>query len=230
MLNYKSCYQTNETVNWIGGDSKEAYQQNLLTNYKELATNGWINASFTYKFNSLGFRCDEFNSNPSVMCLGCSITVGIGLPIETIWPELVSKQLNMRCINLGQGGSGPDTAFRLCYGYIDRVNPQIVVYMQPPPNRFELISAQWQKNISVHCTESIRKQLFKIWTVDENNNYFNQRKNALAIQMLCEQRNIKFIFVDSKNFCNSLISKSRDLLHPGVEEHKQIANSIIAQI
>jgi hypothetical protein len=119
-------------------DTEQLYHKNLRDNYEELEKYGWIDRTILYKFNSLGFRCEEFTDDPSIMFLGCSHTQGIGLPIESIWPTIVSNELNLKCVNLGQAGCSSDTAFRLLHGYIDKINPKIVVYMDPPGMRFEL--------------------------------------------------------------------------------------------
>ena len=78
-------------------DTEERYLENLKLKRPEMESNGWINQEITYKFNSFAFRCNEFTSDPSILFLGCSHTVGVGLPIEHTWPTIVANNLNLKC-------------------------------------------------------------------------------------------------------------------------------------
>ena len=230
--NYNSTYKeyANQSLDWIPGDSKKLYERNLKSNYNLLKNNNWIDNSFTYKFNSHGFRCEEFTSKPTVMFLGCSRTCGIGLPVDTIWPELVAKQLNMRCANLAQAGASCDTAFRLCHGWIDIIQPKLVVLLEPPGIRFEMTSdtairflspSWWRKDSEYY-------DFVRDWSMDENNNYFNSLKNQFAIANLCTSKNIKYVSIDPASMIK--IDSARDLEHPGILSNKRCAEHAIEQI
>jgi hypothetical protein len=229
MPNYNSYYKShaNKKLNWLPMDTYELYQQNLVNRYDELKRNDWINNPFTYDFNSLGFRCNEFTSDTSIMFLGCSHTIGIGLPQEVIWPELVSTQLNVNCINLGIGGSSCDTAFRLCHGYINKIKPKVVIFMIPPGTRSEVVTNNSIANKLV-SSENHREYVQR-WAIDDNNNYFNREKNILGIRMLCQEHNAKFISAETSELSCSE-SLARDLAHPGKESHRLFAEKILNQI
>lgn len=236
--NYSTVYEkmyANRTTYWLPNDAEEWYHHNLKHHRDELMSHGWLNYEpFTYKFNSLGFRCNDFasfTSGSSIMFLGCSYTMGIGLPLETIWPELISAQLNMQCANLGIGGSSCDTAFRLCHGYVDKIKPKIVVLMNPPAIRMEHILDS-PRNLGInHCPDKESEIMLKLWISDENNDFFNREKNVLGIQMMCQTRGIKFIYVESAALATKCLSTSlaRDLGHAGIESHRLFANEIINQ-
>ena len=229
MPNYNSLYKklANQTKDWLPGDTLELYKENLINRYDDLKKNNWIDNHFNYKFNSLGFRCNEFTHDPSIMFLGCSYTTGIGLPIESIWPELVSKHLNMHCANFGIGGGSCDTAFRLCHGYIDRIKPKLVIFMIPPSIRFENVNDNQVSNVLVNKSEYA--YFFKTWAIDDNNSYFNTEKNILGIKMLCHERSTKLIVVDSVELhCSN--SLARDLAHDGIESHRIFSNKILEQL
>ena len=238
--NYNSIYKdhANQILHWVPMDTKELYQKNLKENYQLLKENNWIDNHFTYKFNSHGFRCEEFTTEPSVMFLGCSHTCGIGLPIDTIWPELVSQQLNMRCANLGIGSSSNDTAFRLCHGWIDIIRPKIVMILEPNDSRAELIDFPDIHNLGYWTLseESNNKKSFynfyRTWIKDENNLYFQKLRNKLAIENLCNSRNIKLISADRKDLPCVFTNKdlARDLAHRGIKSHKQIADYFLSKI
>lgn len=228
MPNYNSQYKqfANQTIDWFPGDSYQLYKQNLINRYDELKQNNWIDTKFNYKFNSLGFRCNEFTHDPTIMFLGGSVTAGIGLPIEFICPELVAKNLKMNCANLGIGGSSCDTAFRFCHGYIDKIKPKLVVCMIPPGIRFENVNDEQITNVLISNPQYA--DFYKHWTIDDNNSYFNREKNILGIKMLCQERNTKLIVVEFDIFNSN--SLARDLVHPGIECHDIFSKKILEEI
>ena len=81
----------------------------------------WFNQypvqQFDYKYNSWGFRGEEYRDylgKPVNLCLGDSFTVNLGGPIEHSWPNLLQEKFDIPCINLGLDGGGND-AIRLVY-------------------------------------------------------------------------------------------------------------------
>lgn len=231
MLNYNSVYiyDANKSISWCGTDSYELYNKNLIEQPSLLKLNDWVGKSFKYSFNSNGFRCSEFTSDPTIMFLGCSCTCGIGLPVETIWPELVAKSLKMQCANLGQGGGSCDTAFRLCLGYIDKIKPKIVIFLQPTGIRWELVSKNIIKFLGIWgIDKSNHRSYMQEYIIDENNNYFNSYKNILAIESLCEKRQIKFLHFDSLNHGHDGLA--RDLVHPGISANLKFSNMVLSKL
>ena len=235
-LNYNSYYKVyaNKTINWLPMDTEDLYNQNLKTRYTELKQYNWIDQQFTYTFNSHGFRCSEFSTKPTVMFLGCSLTCGIGLPQHTTWPELVAQQLGMQCANLGIGASSSDTAFRLFHGWVDRINPKILVFAPPFGHRAELLLSNDQiQNLSPQWEDEYSHHL-KIWSLNDGNSAFNKLKNSIAIQHLCALRNIKYV---EANAALSLpmaagpdTDYARDLAHPGINCNRVFAQSVLTQI
>lgn len=99
----------------------------------------WEYKSIEYRYNNEGFRTDDDFSDKEegIVCLGCSFTEGIGLPIEFNWGYLLAKELNKKHYNLGQGALGLDSAFRLLLGYKDSLKFKNVFLLVPPPYRYE---------------------------------------------------------------------------------------------
>jgi hypothetical protein len=232
MINYRSTYKrySDISINWLPSDTEELYKKNLIEKKSLLEQNNWIDRKFTYTFNSEGFRSERFTNNPTAMFLGCSYTVGIGLPVEDIWPTLVAKHLNMSCANLGQGGASADTAFRLCLGWINKIKPKIVIFLQPPGIRWEILNYQKIEFLGASSSPHFGyEQYMNDYWADENNHHFNTVKNTLAIQQLCADRNIKFIKFDK--FPNhDQKDLARDLAHAGVKTHQSFATQVCNKI
>jgi hypothetical protein len=234
-INYNSCYKlyANTEVEFLTCESQELYNRNFINRYVELEKYGWITRKITYKFNSHGFRCDEFTEDPSVLFLGCSYTCGIGLPIETVWTSILAQSLGLKSVNLGQGGGSNDTAFRLGYHWIPKLKPKIVVLLSPLEFRKEIVTPDYIHFVTPQTTaideDPNNLKLHAIqWLSDDTNSYMNQIKNVSALELLCNKHNIKFIV--NYNIYQEEIYQgdfARDLAHPGIETHKKFADYIL---
>lgn len=212
---------------WLPMDTLELFNENLQKRYNILQENNWIDQTFFYEFNSLGFLSNEFKDIPNIMFLGCSLTAGIGIPAQYRWTDLVASKLNLACYNLAIGGASSDTAFRLCLGYIDKLNPKIVIFRRPPGVRLELIIDDQSTNISLENVNFF-KPYMKYFIANHNNNELNFLKNSLSIHKLCDDRKIKFILLDDKII--KRIDLARDLLHPGIKSNSLYAEKTLSLI
>ena len=72
---------------------------------------------FDYQFNSWGFRGSEYTQyigKPVNICLGDSVLLNIGGPIEHSWPSLLAKRFDIPTLNFGIQGAGND-AIKIVY-------------------------------------------------------------------------------------------------------------------
>lgn len=218
----------NKTLLWYPQDDEISYHNNLITRHSDLNRLQWIDREIPYQFNSNGFRSDEFTDN-SIVFLGCSITFGIGLPVENVFPSIISKQLGYNCANLSVSGSSNDTAFRIAEYWLEKINPVMVILMSPDKSRMELVDTrviQYRVN-----SDSLRDRFYQRWLVNEENSRLNQKKNQLAIKSLCNSLDIKFLnFSVENDFCYVEQDLARDLSHPGVASHLRTAEKIISSI
>jgi len=211
-------------------DTQELYDLNLKTRRDDLARFGWIDNKVSYTFNEHGFRCPSFEDTPSIMFLGCSHTLGIGINIEDTWGHLVSKELNLRCINLGQGGGTNDTAFRLGYHWIPKLKPKIVFLLQPESSRIEIISrSQNIQFLSIGQKIPVQWQRwYNDWLLVDSNSVLNFQKNTLALTEICKQNRAKFRYVSSDDMPQC--DKARDLAHDGVISNSKFVTSVLSLI
>lgn len=239
--NFNSIYKhyANQELKWLTADTEERYHDNIKNRYDDLKRFGWLEKSITYKFNSYGFRCDEFSDRPTAMFLGCSNTVGVGIPYENTWAYIVSKELNLECANLGLGGGSSDSAFRMCLGYIDIVKPKLVVYNQPPAARLEIINDRNDGVIENFQLFNYEHRYFQPhgyigdYISCKTNINMNKTKNLLAIKYLCHERNIKFLYFDNygENF-GPVADRdmARDLMHPGILHNAEFAEHVLTTL
>lgn len=99
-------------TDYYSTDSSELHHRNQRHPGHHYDSHRWDNSTIQYQFNSLGFRTPELesviNSDRWFLVLGCSYTVGVGLPAECRWPDLISKRSGIPHINLALEGTGLD--------------------------------------------------------------------------------------------------------------------------
>lgn len=235
-LNFDSNFKNlvNKTLYWFPGDTEQSYNYNLINNRKKLEESGWVDKIIEYKFNSFGFRSEEFTTtDDNIMFLGCSLTFGTGIPIENTWAYITSKELNLKCYNLGIPGGSSDTCFRLCLGWIDKLKPKMVIFRRPPGIRMEFIINERIENINIGCTNESWSSIDWSWFLEgwasvEDNNELNYIKNYMAIKQICDNRNIPLV-VPTINL-NLKVDNARDLSHHGVETNKIFAETVLRLI
>lgn len=234
----------NQQLDWMPTDTKEHYEKLIQdpVHKQYFSELGWDQpGAITYKLNSQGFRCDEFDGGPYVLALGCSYTAGIGLPYETLWPTLVGEQLGLKVANLAWGGYSADTCFRLAEYWIPELRPDYVCMLTPPRSRIELMldedNPQTRKNkIEIFMPQSQSKlyspndQYLKHWFINGENARLNQVKNILALRQFCADLNIKCAVYNAEEYmCGSreIIGYARDHMHAGPPIHKELAKKFV---
>lgn len=85
--------------------------------------------SLDYKFNSRGFRDEEWPTsfNDEIWCFGDSFTVGLGTPYHMIWPKKLQSDLDRRCINVSMDGASNYWIFRKVCDVITVINPKVII-------------------------------------------------------------------------------------------------------
>jgi hypothetical protein len=228
----------NKSFEWFGTDTYEKFQSNLLEKKYAMKRNGWTDTNvFSYQFNNNGFRCSNFTTEPTIMFLGCSLTFGIGIPIENSWPQIVSASLGLHNANLAWPGSSNDTAFRTAYHFMPIVNPSMVVMLSPAVARFDL--AVDDKMVFTFLPSNYPKEpdtetnneyglFYQTWMSSDANIELNRLKNILAIRQMCESKGIKFVHLLIEDI--KPVDLARDLLHFGIQTNKNIADKFLKKI
>jgi hypothetical protein len=219
-----------QTTQWLSMDTHELYISNTKNKKDLLNKLQWNENSFDYTFNSAGFRSDEFSDEPGIMFLGCSHTVGIGIPYETTAAKIVSKLLDLKCYNLGLGGGSNSSAFRFAYYWIEKLKPKIVVLLETHPARSEIFThhGMWNCLIPKIC-EARYIGYFHTWAANKPNVDLDREKNILAIEHICAKHNSKLI-LNNMVTPIELNDLGRDLAHPGIKSNRHKANEILEMI
>ena len=213
--------------------------KNLVTHHKELRKNNWLNTEISYTYNSYGFRSESFDNSSSIeglLSLGCSYTEGVGIHNEDTFAYQLSKKLGLCNWNLGQGGGGSDTCFRLAHHWVPKLKPKVVIMLTPDLLRTELLWNDLQ-NKSHHKElaspfwsfddSKYNCELYETYIQTDQNGYYNREKNKLGIKQIVESTGATFISLDVNHlFLKFSINDScaRDLRHPGASKQTIIVN------
>lgn len=230
---HRQSHLAGQILDWCSTDDQATYQDHLdrPKKLKKLQENNWIDCGLTYRFNSHGFRTDEFDSTQSrFLVLGCSFTFGEGLHQEQIWCELVAKSLDLPCWNLGVYGSSNSSMFRLAEYWIPRLKPKFVILQKTYENRFEILyesgrAETYTPNSTNHANAA---EILKDWWSFDENSQIDARKNELAIRQICANYHIPIVVIEQTMFWPQL-DLSRDLLHAGPKTHERVSKKLLSQ-
>lgn len=226
-------YKPNSVSQWLEiGDTRERYENNLKNRYVDLYKDDLIDQEITYTFNLDGFRCNNFKTSSNAMFLGCSTTIGNGLKLEDTYPEIIAKDLNLNCCNLGIDGASNDTVFRLFYAYFQKLNPDVVVVLSPFMERLEFITNNapiilrpTQLGKTTDKIDSRFKSFYTTIITEDDNFILNREKNMQAIRSFCLTKGKKLVVLNREDIEH--IDNARDLIHPGRQSHKLIAKKVL---
>jgi hypothetical protein len=95
-----------------------------------------------YSYNSRGFRDEEWPNTidelkSAVWCVGDSFTVGVGQPFDHIWPQVLSKKLDRRTINISMDGASNHWIARRVQTIVDIIHPRYIVILWSYTHRRE---------------------------------------------------------------------------------------------
>ncbi len=250
----------NQEIKWLPKDDNLTYKNHLgrSDTCKKLRENGWLTNSFTYNFDSRGFRIpssynkiDTFDKD--ILFIGESNVCGIGLPWEETFAIKVAKKLQMNPILCARGGVSINTCFRYASYWTKIIKPTIVFLLIPPSMRFDMIVRQQDKskilfgtngNLSRKTYINVKNDwfnnFFEKWAINQDNGIFNNKSNTLAIEKIAEQNNCKFVAIsmadlhsETKNIFAAQGKQhdwARDLAHWGKQSNDIFCDIVLEKI
>jgi len=178
---------SNQICEWKIADSKEQYEK-----VKDQVSYG--PNDITYHHNSDGFRCDEFINcdlyDKRILFAGCSLTEGIGLPLNDIWAKIIHtkicSKLNIEVPfwSIARGATGLDQMVRYLYHYLPIIKPNIVISYIPFFERRE----RWYNDFFGPWSDDVSNNESKVLLDEKYVNYITE-KNFIMIDLLLERYN-----------------------------------------
>lgn len=193
---------TGVEYSWYQTDSEQNYVPVIagVPNYTK--------TEILYKFNSDGYRCDEFNLNSEypILFMGCSFTEGVGLPYNEIWSYYLHKKLSeitnkkIPYWSLAKGGTSIDYGARCLYNFYDRLKPKYIFYLLSGISRREYcFENSMYSNWFPHRTHIYQPSksflLMEKIFVDPYFALYQAERSAMILNSLAEKNNTKiFLF------------------------------------
>lgn len=215
-------------------------------------------SKISYIPNSFGFRDTEILEDVDICYYGCSITYGVGVPLESRYTNLIDNELNYTSNNFAVGGASLEDAAHLFITTSKFVKMKTAFFLLPEYLRTTFpvqVDTDYRYfYIFPNYVESISKtsphyDLAKIYYQQPESVYIEKARNNLEI--ICnwaKTKNIKLIFaswafdvytnlLDAVNFPDvkiirrmELDTKGCDNSHPGEEAHQLFSQNAIEAI
>ena len=147
--------------------------------------------------NNLGYRSnfdyilEELQHKKIILCLGDSDTVGIGIPYNEIWPNLISTDAVL--LNMGIACISNDGISRVGIQTITALQSQIVAVLvhYAPMSLREFVSKKYSGG--VHVRDNSDLPYTDWWAhIDWKSNNYNFNKNKLLLENTCAKYNIDY--------------------------------------
>ena len=202
-------------------------------------------------FNSLGYRCPEFDrpAGIRILAVGCSYVFGLGVAQGDLFHERFARRLregraaDVTLWNLGTAGASNDTIARLLLLAVPRLDPHVVLIHFTHTSRREYVSVEnrvFYFNPSFRPGDRVGRDIFGRFTAllsphDDRANFFRNYK--LAELLLRDRRWLYSLarpdvagslveHMDLSRYAGPLreLDLSRDRWHPGPESHEVLAD------
>ena len=239
---YMEMYEPSNTHSWIPMDTEELFEINLNNNPLDKSLNYYLQNPIEYKLNNYGFRTpDDFNSeDEGNVFLGCSYTFGIGHHLENVWSYKVNKHVGGKFWNLGIGGTGVMTHYRLLKEFYKKLKIKNIFHYAPVYCRYEFffndklvsfsagdISEDGKiiinKNPPVNMGNFLTDSLINECQIESIYN-----THIDAIKWLSHEIGCDYYLVNRSNFLGDEKSlKARDLQHNSVNKETELSEDFI---
>jgi hypothetical protein len=229
------------TFQWWPTDSQERCNEMMQDPIHRayFQEQGWDKPDgINYHFNKYGFRAqspdDNFDpQNNNLVALGCSFTMGIGLPYKDVWPTVLATALNLQACNFGWGGGSSDRCFRLAEYWVPYLKPKLVVLLNPPRGRCEVViddNTREAEGVVPGVELNFADVFIKKWMSIDENQRLNNLKNSLAIEAICNKLKIPFLSYEADVWMSRSREEAgyaRDYFHAGPKGHKSFTERIL---
>lgn len=182
---------------------------------------------FEYKFNSRGFRDEEWpdNTDNVIWLVGDSGSMGVGVAYEDTYPVLIEKALNTRIIKACKlNGNNYFDVFMYAQDILKTIKPKVLLVQW---------SFLWRNHIPKDESVVVTDKQDVIATLGYIKNLEKIKGDTRMIHLVCP---MVHCFGDFINLLKKLkvdtvyiddVDLARDKMHIGTESHKCIAKATI---
>lgn len=232
---------SHKNTNFSGSDSEEKFLKSKSEKEESWEYNSMPISYIRNEYGHRSGKITELNLDNYILFTGCSITEGIGIPVESRYSNLLSDMLKCDIYNLGLGGTGNDIIFYnlMSWFSIIKTKPKLVVLQWTSEYRYAIIDKENTSDVSIYGPWNEPEKNFLI--EGSNNGYFVSKKSMFEqlIKKVIDVPIIEIIphHVNRKNEPTSryqlftpmkelLGDVARDLSHPGIKSNKMLSEKL----
>lgn len=175
---------------------------------------------YNYEFNSDGLRSVEFSAKPNIVALGCSLTLGQGLPENLRWTDLLQDKLkkhgNFSIGNISYSGAAISKDISSFFGMINKYEylPEIVICNFANFERFYFVDGYGSSLQDWYINYSPKKtKVTAPWNYEEilpyEWVYYHNLDHIKMLEVFCKMTGIKLIW---SCWSNALKPEQEDFL------------------
>jgi hypothetical protein len=160
---------------------------------------------YNYSWNSDGLRSVEFSTKPNVVALGCSLTLGQGLPVETRWSNILENMLSphgdFRIGNISYSGAAINKDVSSFFGMINKYEylPEYLICNFANFERFYFVNPKADRLQDWYINYSEKKtKVSAPWNYQEilpyEWVYYQNLDHIKMLETFCKMNGIKLIW------------------------------------
>jgi hypothetical protein len=173
-----------------------SHTSQILAGHAEIAR-----PEYDYKWNSDGIRSIEFSTRPPVVALGCSITLGQGMPFDLSWPQLLSASIKQPVASIAYSGASANKVVSSFMGAIHqyKYKPETVIAHFANFERLYFIDGEGNKMQEWFINHKAKKTKAKApWDYEEilpfEWVYYQNLDHIKMLEAFCEAAGIKLMW------------------------------------
>jgi hypothetical protein len=173
-----------------------SYTSAILASHSEVER-----SEYSYKWNSDCLRSIEFSSNPPIVALGCSITLGQGMPQELRWTDLLSNKIGVPIGNISYSGAAANKLVSSFFGMIHQYQykPKVVIAHFANFERFYFVSPNGESMQEWYINHKPKKTKASApWDYEEilpyEWVYYQNLDHIKMLEAFCESNDIKLFW------------------------------------
>ncbi|MAI37786.1 MAG: hypothetical protein CBB67_005800 [Alteromonadaceae bacterium TMED7] len=226
----------NNSPKWMATDNPENWEN---SKFDAAWRKKWLHEDISYNLNSEGYRTkerDEIDWGNSVVVIGDSCTLGIGVPERMTVSDQLSKRINKPVINLGVAGSSNLFMMYNAAKLIENFTPYAVVVVWSTAERFPRLSSPEIGSTGImHLGSWDNSRDYINFWVKRDHYLFHDELIKNTIRQLNIKRFLDYVPRSWKNEHDEAVvpwiskddpARARDNLHPDGLVYKKWANIV----
>lgn len=138
-----------------------------------------------YNYNNEGHRGPDFAAGVDMLAIGCSVTHGTGLPLESTWSYKLANDLGLSYNLLSFPGGGISVLVRQVFEYINKYGaPKYLVALFPDDDRVDVYGMSDNTNFKYNNKKRVEEKIrsISLSAITSDNSSISQKERPINIK------------------------------------------------